>query len=165
MAWEGERMAAPFFRFVKQTHLRAWFSDASFEAVRGMCLETRVYWAYSLSEEERKRTIRRRKGGDGIRLSINVQELMGMVMTAYVMIVIRRDTLTKERESVLIWGESSLAVQWVLSCGWGKGEERSGGDDEEYGGVGEDRSVELPGKVRAGRGECSGGWDNEVEGK
>ena len=38
MAGEGERLAAPFFRFVKQTHRRTWFSDASFEAVGGLCL-------------------------------------------------------------------------------------------------------------------------------
>ena len=37
MAGEGEGLAAPFFRFVKQTHKRTWFSDTSFEAVRGLC--------------------------------------------------------------------------------------------------------------------------------
>ena len=91
MAGEGEKLAAAFFRFVKQTHRRTWFSDASFEAVGGLCLEMGVYSRYNLSEGEVKRTIRSRKGGDRNRLSINVLELMGMVMTAYVMIVIRRD--------------------------------------------------------------------------
>ena len=80
-----------------------------------------------MSEGERKSTIRSRKGGDGNRLSINFLELMGMVMTAYVMIVIRRDRLTKEEESVLMRGDSSSTGQWVINCGGGEGEERSGG--------------------------------------
>ena len=117
MAGEGERLAAPFFRFVKQTHRRTWFSDASFEALGGLCLEMGVYSRYNLSEGEVKRTIRSRKGGDRNRLSINVLELMGMVMTAYVMIVIRRDRPAKEGESVLMRGGSSSAVQWVINCG------------------------------------------------
>ena len=32
-------MVAPFFRFVKQTHKRNWFSDDSFEAVGGRPLQ------------------------------------------------------------------------------------------------------------------------------
>ena len=102
MAGEGERFAAPFFRFVKQTHKPTWVSNASFEAVGGMRLETEVYWRYSQSEEEKKRTIKSRKGRDGNRLTINVFELMGIMMTAYAMIVIRRDRPTKEGESVLM---------------------------------------------------------------
>ena len=44
IAGEGERLTAPFFRFVKQTHKMTWFSDASFEAVGGLYPETGVYW-------------------------------------------------------------------------------------------------------------------------
>ena len=127
MAGEGERLAAPFFRFVKQTHKRTWLSDASLEAVRGLCLETGVYWRYNLSEGGMKRIIRSRRGGDRNRLSINVTELMEMVMKAYVMIVMRKDRPTKERESVLMRGSGSSAVHWVINCGGGKGEERSRG--------------------------------------
>ena len=57
MAGEGERLAAPFFRFVKQKHKRIRCSDAWFEAVGGLCLETGVYWRYNLSAEEMKRTM------------------------------------------------------------------------------------------------------------
>ena len=106
MAGEGDRLATPFFRFVKQTHKRTWFSDASFEAVGGLCLEMRVCWRHNLSEGEVKRTIRSRKGGDRFRVS-NILELLGMVMTAYVVIVIKRDRPAKEGESVLTIGDSS----------------------------------------------------------
>ena len=45
---------------------------------------------------------------------------------AYV-IMIRKDRPAKEGESVLIRGDSSWAVQWVIILEGGKGEERSGG--------------------------------------
>lgn len=45
---ERERLDAPFPRFVKQTHKETWFSEASLETVKRMCLETGVYWRYSL---------------------------------------------------------------------------------------------------------------------
>ena len=81
---------------MKQPYMRTWLSDASFEAVGGLCLETGVYWRYRLTEEERGRTIRSRKVEDGNRLSINVLELLRMVMTAYVMIVIKKDRPARE---------------------------------------------------------------------
>ena len=46
---EGERVAAPFYRFVKQAPERKWFSDASHETLGGMCMETGVYWKYPLT--------------------------------------------------------------------------------------------------------------------
>ena len=127
LAGRGEELAAPFFRFVKQPHKRTWFSDASFEAVGGLCLETGVYWRYNLTGEERARTVRSRRREHVNRLSINVLELLGMVMTAFVMIVIRKDRPGRVGEPVLMRGDSSSAVQWVKNCKGGKGEVRSGG--------------------------------------
>ena len=43
------------------------------------------------------------------------------------MIVIRKDRPAKERESVLMRGNSSSAVQRIITCGGRKREERSGG--------------------------------------
>ena len=104
-----------------------------------MCLETGVYWKYNLSEEKVKKTIRSRKSGDRNGLYIEVLELMGMVMAAYVMLVIRRDRPSREGEI--------------------------GRNDEDYWGVGADRRVEVPGKACEGCGELSCRWDNEVEGR
>ena len=75
-----------------------------------------MYWRYRLAEEERGKTIRNRKVEDGNRLSINVLELLRMVMPAYVMIVIKKDRQGKEREPVLMRGDSSSAVQRVIKC-------------------------------------------------
>ena len=122
MAEEEERLAALFI-FGKQTHKRTWFSAASFEAVGGLSLETGVHGGYSVLEE-RKKTTKSRKGGNGNRSSINVLELTAMVTTAYVMIQIRSDIRTKGGELVLMRGDSSSAVKWVINCGGGRG--RSG---------------------------------------
>ena len=50
---------------------------ASFEAVGWLCLETGAYWRHNLTEEERARTVRRRRGEHVNRLSVNVLELLG----------------------------------------------------------------------------------------
>ena len=127
LAGRGEEVAAPFFRFVKQPHKMTRFSDASFEAVGGLCLETEVYWRYNLTGEERARTVRSRSREHVNWLSINVLELLGMVMTAFVMIVIRKDRPGRVGEPVLMTGDSSSTVQWVKNYKGGKGEVRWGG--------------------------------------
>ena len=71
-------------------------------------------------EEEVKKTIRRWKGGDRKQFSINVLELMGTVMTAYVMIVSSKDRLAQERESVLMRWDSSSVMQCVINCEGGR---------------------------------------------
>lgn len=57
---------------------------------------------------------------------INVLELMGMVMTAYVMLTIRKDRPEQDGEPVLMRGDSSSAEQRVIHCGGGKRQERKG---------------------------------------
>ena len=85
-----------------------------------------MYWRNNLAEEESARTIRSRKRGHVNRLSINVLELLGVVMTAFVMVVIRTDRLARAGEPVPMRGNSSSAVQWVKNCQEGKGEARWG---------------------------------------
>ena len=60
------------------------------------------------------------------RPSINVLGLLGMVMTAFVMIVVRRDRPGLVGAPVLMRGDSSSAVQWVKKCKGGKREVRPG---------------------------------------
>ena len=123
---EGERMVAPFYRFVKQAPERKWFSNASHEAIGGLCLETGVHWRYQLTEEVQLRTVRSKRG-KGDRISINVLGLMAMVMTAYVM---RGDKPDRE------WAKE------------GRSESRS--TDEDIGTVGNEGGMVLSGKIRDG---------------
>ena len=123
---EGERIAAPFYRLVKQAPEMKWLSDASYEAIGGLRLETGVYWRYQRTEEVKTRTVRTKRGGDD-RISINILELMAMVVTAYVMFVMRGDRPEKKGATVLMRGDNSSAVQWVINCeGGGREEVRPG---------------------------------------
>ena len=67
---EGEKMEAPFYRFVKQAPEKKWFSDASYGAIGGLCLETGVYWRYHLALEVQLTTVRSKRG-KGDRILIN----------------------------------------------------------------------------------------------
>ena len=85
-------------------------------------METGAYWRYNLTEDGRTRTIRSRRGEHVNRVSINVLELLGMEMTAFVFIVIRRDRPGRVVEPVLMREDSSSAVQRVKNCKGKKGE-------------------------------------------
>ena len=74
-----------------------------------------MYWRYQLTDEVQWRTVRSKRG-KGDRISINILELMAMVMTAYVMMVMRRDRPDREGATVLMGGDSSSAVKWVINC-------------------------------------------------
>lgn len=90
--------------------MRRWFSDASFEAVAGLCIDTGVIWRYELTEEQRARTVRGRRMEGCARLAINVVDFLGKVMNANVMTVIRGDEPEKEEESVIIKGVLDIAL-------------------------------------------------------
>ena len=64
-------------------------------------------------------------------LSINVLERFGMVWTAYAMIMIRKVLLRREGEAVLMRGDNSSAVQWVLNCKRCRDDVRGGGFNED----------------------------------
>ena len=64
-----------------------------------------MYRRYQLTEEVQLRTVWSKRGKVD-RKSINISELMAMVMAAYVMIVV----------TVLMGGDSSSAVKWVINC-------------------------------------------------
>ena len=77
------------YRLLERPARRTLFSDASKTAVGGFCLETGVYWGYELNDRERSRFC----GSSGSvsfedDLSINVLELLGMVVSAWVLVVL-----------------------------------------------------------------------------
>ena len=68
-------------------------------------MDAGVYRRYQLTEEVQLRTVWSKRGKVD-RKSINISELMATVMAAYVMIVV----------TVLMGGDSSSAVKWVINC-------------------------------------------------
>lgn len=53
-------------------------------------------------------------------LLINVQTVLGMVWNACLMIVISKDLPSLEGVAMLMKGDDSSAVQWMLKCKGGK---------------------------------------------
>ena len=113
----GESLGAPFYAHVQRTASRRYYSDASFTAVGGFCPELQVYWRYDLnhrlSELLRKQVVT--KGEDAI--TINLLELCGMVMTAYVTQVLLKDRPKIPGDPVLLRGDNAAAVSWINRCG------------------------------------------------
>lgn len=85
------------------------FTGASFKAAGGFCLETGVHGRYTLIEEETTR-IGREATKTSCWLPINVTGLLGMVMTAFLMIVIRNDRPASVGGAVLMRRDRVLAV-------------------------------------------------------
>ena len=118
----GERKSALFFSFVKQRRSRTWFSDALLAAVGELCMETGVYWRFDLPEEVQKRTV---KGWRAVAdlISINLSEVMAMLMTAYVMIDMNGERPRRRGEAVLMRADNEAVVTWVRRFRGGKGKQ------------------------------------------
>lgn len=88
---EGVSLYASFYEHVEWPVVRHWLSDATTKAIGGFCLELRVWWRYDLSVDEMRRSSASTTCAAHNKLSINLLELLAMVVTAYVMVVVRED--------------------------------------------------------------------------
>jgi hypothetical protein len=125
---EARVVGVPIGALVRRRPDRCWFSDASYMAIGGLCSATGVWWRYDLTSEQRARLVRsvRVTGqlvADGW-LHINLLELVGMVMTAWVVIVACGGRPRVGGEVVLLRGDNTAAVQWIRRRG-GASDERS----------------------------------------
>ena len=122
----GGCLSAPMFNLVSRPPQRTIFSDASKQAIGGFCLETGVYWRYDLTKDEQARFCGSSQAVKGMNdISINVLELLGMVISAWVLVVLCEDLPAQAGDCVLLRGDNEAAVQWVRRCRGGK-EPRSG---------------------------------------
>lgn len=74
--------------------------------------ERGVYGAYNLPAEVTRRVVRGKKG-ERDTISINAFELLGMVLTAYVMKRVRGERPEQAQETVLMRGDSVSALTWI----------------------------------------------------
>ena len=113
----GVSLYSPFYDHVHWPPTRHWLSDATLKAIGGLCLESRTWWRYDLSHEEQSRADIVAACAKHNKLSINLLELLAMVVTAYVMVAVKGDRPAVHGEPVLMRGDSMSAVTWVNRCG------------------------------------------------
>ena len=113
---EGVSLYASFYEHIEWPPVRHCLSDATPNAIGGFCWELRIWWRYDLSVDEQQRSSARTTRASHNKLSINRLELLAMVVTAYVMVVVKEDRPSVAGEPVLMRGDSSSAVTWVNRC-------------------------------------------------
>ena len=97
---QGESLSAPFYAHVLRRSVRHYFSDFGVDAIGGYCPELQVFWRYTIdpqlsSEMERSKSCE---------ITINLLELCGMIITAFVVQILLADRPTSEAESVMMEG-------------------------------------------------------------
>ena len=121
----GESLSAPCFAAMKHPAKIYYLSDASFDAIDGFCRKLRIYGRYDLSlalSAELKRKAARR---ETCSVTINLLELVGMVLTVWVMHDLVEDHPESKGDPILMRGDSFAAVTWANRCG-GARDKRAG---------------------------------------
>ena len=122
----GGTLSAPMYHFLERPSQRTLFSDAPKTAVGGFCHETGVYWRYDIDAGERSRFCGSSKSVAGENdISINVLELLGMVVSAWVLVSPCAERPAASGVCVLWRSDNEAAAGWVRRCRGGK-EPRSG---------------------------------------
>ena len=117
------RLEAPLFCCFSQPPSRILISDASGDGMGGFCLESGRWWRIDFMEDIRARL--RKRVGSRDELSMNVFELLGMVVTAWALTVHAWARPEYPGQSILMRGDTISAVHWVNKCR-GAREPRSG---------------------------------------
>ena len=117
------RLESPLYCCFLQPPCRILISDASGDAMGGFCMESGWWWRIDFTADIRARLRKRVCSRDD--LSINVFELLGMVMTAWVLTVHAGARPEYPGQSVLMRGDNMSAIHWVNKCR-GAREPRSG---------------------------------------
>ena len=114
---KGESLCAPIYEHTMQAPARRYYSNASFTAIGGFCPELKVYWRYSLAEaltlELKKQSLTKQAGS----ITINLLELIGMMMSAFVIQTSENDRPEYAGGTVLLRGDNVSAMSWLNRCG------------------------------------------------
>ena len=122
----GGGLCLPMYNIVVRPPVFSVFSDASGKAVGGYSPQTGQYFRYELSYEEQSRFVGSSKHVVGVNdVSINVMELLGMVLGAWLLIVEQNYTPAIASDCVLLRGDNEASVAWIRRCRAGR-EPRAG---------------------------------------
>ena len=95
---------------------RHYLSDASFEAVGGFCVEKKVFWRYDLPRELTTELRRKADIGETCTITINLLKLLGMVVTAWVMLELVGDRPDAEGDPILMRGDNLARCRGSLDA-------------------------------------------------
>jgi len=121
----GESLNAPFYAHIQRPPVRRYLSDASFEAVGGYCPELKIFWRYTLDVKLTAELKRKARARETSSITINLLELFGMFMTAWVVQCLVGDRPNEKGAPILMRGDNVSAVSWVNRCG-GSRDRRAG---------------------------------------
>ena len=121
----GESLSAPCFVQLARPPKRKYLSDASFDAIGGYCTELRTHWRYDLPLDFSAELKRKAACRETSSVTINLLELVGMVMTAWVMHELVGDRPEMKGDPILMRGDNFAAVSWSNRCG-GARDKRAG---------------------------------------
>ena len=100
--------------------MRRYLSDASFGAIGGYCPELKIFWRYTLDARLTAELKRKAETKETSAIRVNLLELAGMFMTAWVVHMIVGDRPQTAGDAVLLRGDNVSAVSWVNKCGGAK---------------------------------------------
>ena len=87
----------------------------------GSCVEREVFWRYDLQKkltaELKRRADRRETCSTCSSITINLLELLGVVVTAWVMLELVGDRVDEKGDPILMRGDNTAAVSWISRCG------------------------------------------------
>ena len=116
----GESLSAPFYAHSKRRPVRRYLSYASFSAIGGYCPALKIFWRYTLDARLTAELKRKAETKETSAITINLLELTGMFMTAWVVHIIVEDRPQTAGDAVLLRGDNVSAVSWVNECGGAK---------------------------------------------
>ena len=117
LARKGESLCAPIYDPMMRAPARRYYSDASFTAIGEFYPELKVYWRYSLAEALTLKLKKQLVTKQASPITINILELIGMMMSAFVMPMTENDRPEYAGDTVLLRGDNVSAVSWLNRCG------------------------------------------------
>ena len=114
---EGETLSTPGHTATNRPAKRNYLSDASFKAVGGFCIEKEVFWRYDLPIALTVQLERKADLQETCTITMNILELLGMVVTAWVMLELVGDRPDAAGDPILVRGGNMAAVSWVCRRG------------------------------------------------
>ena len=106
----GKAVSAPCYTALNRPAKQHYLSDASFEVVGGYCVEKMMYWRYDLPLGLTHELKPKAERCETCTITINLLQLLGMVLTAWVMMELAGGTPEAVGDPIVMCGDNVAAV-------------------------------------------------------